>query len=71
MKRSKHNSAPAMRAKRELVRYFNWSLPNGAHGQYKRAIRGIVDDIIDAAVVAVREDDRGDPAGSGGAGPAT
>jgi hypothetical protein len=59
VKRPKHNSAPAKRARRELVRYFNWALPNGAHGRYKAALRGIVDDIIDAAVIAVRASRKG------------
>lgn len=66
MTRAKHTSAPAKRARRTLLRYLDIALPNGAHAEHATAICRIVDDIIDAAVLAVREDERGDPAGVGG-----
>jgi hypothetical protein len=62
----KHDSEPARRAKAALIRYMDIAMPNGLRGQYASEVEGIVDDIIDAAVITARHDDRGDPAGSGG-----
>jgi hypothetical protein len=59
----KHDTAPARRAKRILLRYLDIALPNGARGEHAAAIESIVD----AAVIAVRDADHGDPAGVGGA----
>ena len=59
----KHDSEPA---KATLLRYIDIAMPNGIRGPYVAEVEGIVDDIIDAAVIAVRDDDHGDLAGSGG-----
>lgn len=56
---TKHDTAPARRAKRILLRYFNIALPNGARGEHATAIESIVDSIIDATVVAIRNEKGG------------
>lgn len=58
----KHDSEPAQRAKATLLRYLDVALPNGARGEHATAIEGIVDDIIDAAAMAVRSDHAAPPA---------
>lgn len=55
----KHDSAPAARARATLLYYFNFALPNGAHAEHAAAIKGIVDDVIDAAVLAIRAGGKG------------
>jgi hypothetical protein len=60
---------PVERARQALHTYLDMALPNGARGKYGAEIRRIVDDIINATITRLRQEDHGDPAGLGGAGP--